>query len=305
MPTARMPDLEALALFLAVARSGSLGAAARLLGISQPAASQRVRALERQLGYVLLERTPTGSRLTDAGRVTTEWAAPLVAAALDFGRNTQALTAAGQQLSIAASLTVADYLMPGWLIALHDLLPAVTIALTPANSQAVGDLVARQEVALGFIEGPDVPDRVRARAIGEDSLVLVVAPGHPWAARGGPVAASELARASLVLREPTSGTRRVLDRALAAYRLTLHPRLELGSTTAIKEAVRGGTSVTVLSRLAVRDDVARGHLVELRTPELDLRRIVRGIWHPRQVPAGPAGALLALAERSLSGQAGK
>lgn len=298
-----MPDVDALALFLAVEEGGSLGAAARSAGISQPAASQRIRVLERQLGYVLLERTPSGSRLTDAGRVTAEWAAPLVAAALDFGRNVRLLASGARQLSVAASLTVADYLMPDWLNGLHELLPDVTIALTPANSQSVGELVLRQEVAIGFVEGTDVPEHLHSRVIGRDRLVLVVAPEHPWSRRDGSVSPSELADGPLVLREPTSGTRQVLDHALAAHRLTVKPRLELGSTTAIKVAVMRGTGATVLSRLAVREEITRGQLVELRVPELDLMRAFRAVWHPRHAPAGPAGVLLALAEQRLADRA--
>src|SRR5699024_796582 len=109
-PPERLPDLEALALFIAVDETGSVGAAARRFGISQPAASQRVRLLERQLGLDLLDRRTSGSTVTATGRVVSDWAAELVAAGADFARDVRTLSGAHEsRLRVAASLTVADY----------------------------------------------------------------------------------------------------------------------------------------------------------------------------------------------------
>ncbi|NEC38377.1 LysR family transcriptional regulator, partial [Streptomyces rubrogriseus] len=80
----RVPDLGAMELLLAVARLGSLGGAARELGITQPAASSRIRSMERQLGVALVDRSPRGSRLTDAGALVTDWARRIVEAAEAF-----------------------------------------------------------------------------------------------------------------------------------------------------------------------------------------------------------------------------
>ncbi|MGV9574718.1 LysR family transcriptional regulator, partial [Streptomyces nigra] len=87
----RVPDLGAMELLLAVARLGSLGGAARELGITQPAASSRIRSMERQLGVALVDRSPRGSRLTDAGALVTDWARRVVEAAEAFDAGAQAL----------------------------------------------------------------------------------------------------------------------------------------------------------------------------------------------------------------------
>ncbi|GAA2749116.1 LysR family transcriptional regulator [Amnibacterium kyonggiense] len=300
MTEGRLPDLEALRLLLAVHEGGSLGAAARRLGISQPAASQRIRTLEAQLGFPLLERGATGSRPTASGELVATWAAPLVAAAAAFRRDVEVLAGEPRQLSVAASLTVADYLMPRWLVALHDLLPGITIASTSVNSPAVAALVRSGDAALGFVEGPRTPPELVGRTVGRDRLVLVVAPGHPWGRRTAPVEPEELIAGTLLLREPTSGTRQVLDRALASRHLVARPALELGSTTALKHAVASGRGATVLSRLAVEEDVAAGRLVQVDVAGLRLARSLRAVWRPQQPPSGPAGALLAVAERDLA-----
>jgi DNA-binding transcriptional LysR family regulator len=297
---AGVPDLGALALFLAVIDAGSVGGAARRLGISQSAASQRMRMLERELGVTLLERGHAGSVVTTAGSVIAEWATRLVATGEDFQRNVGAL--AGQhrnELQVAASLTVADYLLPAWLVALHARLPDVSVSLRPANSEAVAASVLDGSGALGFIEGPSAPPGVHARALARDELVALAAPAHPLALAARPVSPTQLVDASLVLREPASGTRQVLDRALAQRGLTARPVMELGSTTAIKQALARGTDVSVLSVLSVNDDIESGRLVVLETPELDLSRVIRAIWKGASAPSGAAGALLALSVSAM------
>ena len=94
----RVPDLGALELLLAVARLGSLGGAARELGITQPAASSRIRSMERQLGVALVDRSPRGSRLTDAGALVTDWARRVVEAAEAFDAGPQAVRKDGSDL---------------------------------------------------------------------------------------------------------------------------------------------------------------------------------------------------------------
>jgi molybdate transport repressor ModE-like protein len=298
-PGEHLPDLDSLSLLLAVEETGSVGAAARRFSISQPAASARLRNLEQQLRVVLLERRTTGSTLTAGGRVVVEWARPLVRAGAEFGRNVDALVGdRDDRLRVAASLTVADYLMPAWLIALHSALPDVSVSLQPGNSEKVTELVLAGDAELGFVEGPHAPNEVRSWTVGHDELVLVVGPSHPWARRSEPIGAAELATGSLVLREPASGTRQVLDLALLAHGLRVRPAMELGSTTAIKHALTGGQNASLLSRLSVTDDLASGTLVSLATPGLDLTRVFRAIWLGAKVPSGAAGALLAISLRA-------
>lgn len=290
-----LPDLIGLTLLTRVDAAGSIGSAAAQFEISQPAASQRLRTLERSLGVRLLERHATGSRLTSAGTLIVEWASPLLAAAAQFHASATTLTGEGSPIvRVAASLTMADYLLPRWLLSLRRLAPDASVALQPGNSEAVVRAVTGGEADLGFVEGPEAPGGVRSRAIADDVLVVVVGTGHPWAGRQTAVEAAELAQAPLVLREESSGTRRVLDHALAEHGLASNPLLVLGSTTAIKQAVRAGTHATVLSRLAVAEELASGILVAVPTQGIDLRRKLRAIWRPAAVPRGAAGALLAI-----------
>ncbi|MGW7515416.1 LysR family transcriptional regulator [Streptomyces sp. NPDC054796] len=291
----RVPDLGGLQLLLAVARLGSLGRAARESGVSQPAASSRMRAMERQLGVALLERSPRGSRLTDAGTLVTDWARRIVEAAEGFDAGVQALRdRRDSRLSVAASMTIAEYLLPGWLIALRTARPGTAVSLLAGNSAAVAERVRTGEADLGFVEGIGLPTGLDGAVIGRDRLLVVAAPGHAWARRRGQVGAEEVAATPLILREQGSGTRQVLDDALAAHGGLAPPLLELSSTTAVKSAAVSGAGPSVLSELAVGEELSAGRLVEVPVADVRLGRELRAVWPRGARPTGPARELLTL-----------
>ena len=241
----RVSDLTGFDLLLTVARLGSLGRAAAEHGISQPAASARMRQLEGQLGLALIERSPRGSRLTPAGALVADWAQAAIDAAVALDAGVTALRRErDSRLRIAASMTVAEYLLPAWLTALRAADPGAAVALMAVNSAEVAGAVLADAADIGFVEGPDLPDGLRAERVGADVLTVIVAPAHPWAlrARRGGITARELADTPLVAREAGSGTRRYLEESLAAQvgLARVPPLAELSSTTAIKAAVAAG-----------------------------------------------------------------
>ncbi|WP_035802922.1 LysR family transcriptional regulator [Kitasatospora mediocidica] len=302
--SARMPELGALEVLLAVARGGSLNAAAREVGVTQQAVSARISSMEAQTGVQLVTRSAQGSTLTAAGVVVVEWAARLldVAAELDTG-----LAALRQdrrtRLRVSASLTIAEHLLPGWLVSLQAAARqrgqvAAEVVLTAANSDAAIEHVRHDRADVGFIEGPHVPRDLRSRVVGRDTLTLVVRHDHPWARRRRPVTAAELADTALVSREPGSGTR---DAFAAAVRAALGPDsgltppvMALSTTTAVRAAVLAGAGPAVLSELAVADDIAGHRLCRVPVDGLDLRRELRAIWlGPGRLPAGAVRDLIA------------
>lgn len=297
----RVSDLGGFDLLLSVARLGSLGRAAAEHRISQPAASARMRCLEGQLGLALIERSPRGSRLTSAGALIADWAQVAVdaAAALDA-----AVTALRRErdgrLRIAASLTVAEYLLPDWLTAMRVADPGLAVALRAVNSAEVAMAVLAAAADIGFVEGPGVPNGLRVGPIGHDKLTVVVAPSHPWSRRRGGVPARELAGIALVSREVGSGTRLVLEEALRAQAglEPVPPLAELSSTTAIKAAVAAGAGPAVLSSLAVAAELAAGTLRAVTITDLDLNRRLLAVWPAGRRLSGPSRDLYAIAGRS-------
>lgn len=293
----RVTELAGFDLLLSVARLGGIGAAARAHGISQPAASARIQQLEARIGVALVERSPRGSRLSKAGALVADWARQVVEAAADLEAGIAALRDERDgHLHVAASLTVAEYLLPKWLAALRTLDPATAVALTSGNSTEVAQRVLAGEADLGFIEGPELPSGLRAETVGTDELRLVVAPDHPWARRRRRTRPEELAATPLISREQGSGTRLALERALSPNRLA-DPLLELSSTTAIKAAVMEGIAPAVLGAHTVATELSAGTLVGLEVSGVDLRRALRVVWPAGQSLRGPAADLAAIAAR--------
>ncbi|MGC5248145.1 LysR family transcriptional regulator [Gordonia sp. DT219] len=292
-----MPDLPSLETLLAVITHGSLNAAATELGITQQAASARMRALEATLGVSLLNRSPTGTTPTETGILVSEWADRLLTAADEFDTGLAALRQERRdQLRLAASLTIAEHLLPRWLVSFGRTEHGASasrpkVSFTATNSEHACEMVRAGDVELGFVEGPEVAPGVHSRIVARDTLLLVVPHDHRWARRRTPVTADELARTALVARETGSGTRRFLERqlgrAVGADVGRAQPVLELSTSAAVRSAVIAGAGPAVLSDLAVRDDLGR-RLVAVPLADLDLRRALRAVWIGGRHPAAGA-----------------
>jgi len=286
------PELTALNVLVHVADHGSLSAAARQLHMAQPNVSRSLSRLEQRLGFALVRRTTKGTTLTAEGLVVVEWARDVLHAADTFVRNTQFLGAGGNiGLTIAASQTIAEHLLPHWMAQFRTDQPGVQVNIQVTNTEDVLASLRIGECDVGFVEGPVPTGSVNFVPVGNDKLVLVAAPSHPWATRDR-VEADEVAHGNLVTREPGSGTRRVLDDALG---IAVVPHLELASNAAVRVAVMSGAGPAVISRLAVHDAIASGMLIEIPVVGLDLRRTLRAVWVGPKRLRGPAGQLVRIA----------
>ena len=292
MNLGRIPDLDALLLLLQVDQMGSLGQAGQAHGISQPAVSARIRSMERLVGFPLVERSARGSLLTADGILVAGWARDVLQAAEVLGAGIASLRSDREgHLRVAASMTVAEHLLPGWLVRLAIARPETAVSLRAMNSAQVEEAVLDGSADLGFVEGPRVCAGLDSRVVGRDRLVLVVPPGHAWARAGRSVHAAELAATRLVQREPESGTRGAAEAALACFTLA-PPLLELSTTGAVVAAVAAGAGPAMLSQLAVRDEVATRRVTEVDVDGVRFDRKLRAVWPRGQRPGGPARDLL-------------
>ena len=318
-------DLGALRALREVGRRGSIAAAAAVLGVSQQALSSRMRTLERSMDITLLARTPTGSHLTEQGRLIVGWAEDVLDAADRLEAGLRSIrSGVSHRLAIAASQTIAEHLVPHWLVELRNIeqhdpgqgsaeqngaepgsaeqaggYPPTVVELTVANSTGVLELVRNGKADIGFIETPHLPADLVTAHLRDDEMLVVTAPGHPWARRRRPLPLAEIAATPLVMREAGSGTRDTLTDHLAAQVPPLHARIamELGTSAAVRSAIAMGVGPGVLSRLAVRDDLVLGRLVAIEVAGPPLRRRLTAVWRPDHDPLPPEGArLLAVAQ---------
>jgi molybdate transport repressor ModE-like protein len=281
------PDLVSLDLLNSIAELGSLSRAAARHRMSQPSVSMRMSQLERLLGVRLLERGPGGTRLTEAGDQVAALTGRVLAEVRSMMSAVDALVAQkGSHLRVAASFTIAEHLLPGWIGTLHAEFPDSVLAMEVSNSTRVLALLREGRVDIGFVEGGTGRlEGMKAAVVGHDRLEVVASPAHPWAARRAPVGGAELAATDLILRESGSGTRAVLAEALSAWGGP-RSRLELGSTASVLAAARRGEAPAVLSALAVVEDIAAGRLIAVETQGIDLRRALRAVW-PASRPLAP------------------
>ncbi len=295
--TAVIP-LHALELLVAIEAQGSLTAAARALDVSQPTASAALVRLERFTGLKLVERSYRGSGLTAAGRDMVALARPLLAEAARFRQAVGRVR--GQELPplrVAASMTIAEYMVPTWLDAWWTRSdPADAIDVAVRNSEEVVELVQNGGADLGFVEGPAALPGLSSCSIGSDALIVIAAGGNPVVQRGRPLSIPEFLAAPLVMREVGSGPRELLERALQAGGSRLPAHLPtLGSTSSIKNAVRRGGVLSVVSSLTVADELVSGVLVSVPVRGLDLRRDLRAVWARPARPDRRAQAFVTLA----------
>lgn len=291
---ATTPELAALDLFVSVVRLGSLSKAAKSHRIAQPSASTRIRSLERQLGLTLLERSPSGSTPTAAGSLVAGWAEGVLRSATELNAGVSALKARRSgRLRVAASFTIAEYLLPPWLEQFLRNRPDDSIKLEVANSAAVLQRLRSQDADVGFVESSlDTPE-MHEQVVAFDRLLAVVGRAHPWANLDS-VPLEALLTTSLVVRERGSGTREALERALADLGHPPPPAaLELGSTSAVRAAVMAGGAPTVISHRAVAADLDAGSLVEVPIAGLEIERRLRAVWPADGDLPGLATALLA------------
>ncbi len=280
-------SLRQLEVFLAVARHGQVTRAARALHFTQSAASMALSQLERALDAPLFHRERGKLLLTERGRLLLTEAAELVERA---GALPALLAGRGRQLRgelrIATSTTIGRHLIAPVLGMFSKLHPLVRVSLSISNATVAARALKAHEADIAYVEGSIADAPLEVTPWRKDQMLIVASPAL-WRGRSRTLRPEQLAALDWVMREPGSGTREILEHALAAHSLPLPiERLRLEDSEAILSAVISGFGVACLSSLVVDDSVRAGRLRVLRAPKLKLERT---LWCAvrRGVKAGP------------------
>ncbi len=268
-------DLRKIEAFCLVVELKSFTRAAEALLLSQPTVSGHVQSLESELGHKLLDRlgrqvepTPAGRLLYRYGRrilVTTRRA---VEAMEQFSGRI-----AGRLL-LGSSTIPGTYILPGLIGRFHLRYPEVRTTLRITGSRSIAREVLAGELELGVVGAQWNEAGLEWREIFADELVVAVQKGHRLAMQDT-VTLRDVVQEPFILREQESGTRKVFAEALKVHGMTendLHGVAEIGSTAAIKEAVKAGVGVSILSRRALQDTIACGTMAAIRLQDVDLYR---------------------------------
>jgi DNA-binding transcriptional LysR family regulator len=251
----RSLDLAELRAFCAAVDLGSLGRAARLLRVSQPALSKRMRTMEAVVGTRLVTRSPRGITATPAGTKLYVEARKLLAQAEAVDDLVRGLTGEEAPVRLAASHTIAEYVLPGPLVDFERQRDRhLSVELMVANSVVVRELVRDGRADFGIAAVDRVAQGVAPLTetpFCEDEVIVAVPAGHPWS-RERTVPMEDFVSTPMVVRDPSANTRRVVEEALAARALSLAPPLaEVGSTSAAKATAISEDAPVLLSRMAV------------------------------------------------------
>ncbi len=298
-------NLGQLRAFEAVARTGSFTRAAHRLGVTPPAVSLQIRQLERTHGVRLFDRLRRRVWLTPAGQRLEQYARRIFALAGDAERALEETRGfAGGQLRLVASATSAASYLPPLLTRLRRRYPGLRVHLDVGNSQRVRERIASLDGDLGLL-GVEAahPDLVFER-LADDPLVVIVAPGHPWARRRR-ISLAELRHQELILREAGSASRQLIERRLLRLGVGVQPTMEIASNEVIKRAVEMGNGVSLMSAAVVRRDVEAGHLHALGLAGEPLVRTIYLVYHRERRDSPLIHAVLSVARGIERGGLGR
>ncbi|MEP6986235.1 MAG: LysR family transcriptional regulator [Chloroflexota bacterium] len=270
-------NLHLLRIFTTVATTGNFSQAAKQLFISQPAVSRGVQELERQLDLVLIDRSMNSFTLTEGGRLLYQHGLHIFAAerAAEIALEELHGLVRGQ-LALGASQTIGTYLLPPLLRQFHRRYPGVRLMLDILNTHQIIERLVSAPLDLAFVEGPVDQPNLIISPWRVDTLVVIAAPDHPLVKKQ-PLSAADILTQPFIMREIGSGTRENIEMAVKARGVQLDIAMELGGTSAIKEAVAAGLGISIVSEATIKLERTVGKLVVLDVPDFILTRTMSQI----------------------------
>ncbi len=264
-----------LRVFCAVAETKSFSKASELIHLTQPAVSLQIQAMEELYETRLFDRSGNTINLTPAGEILYKRAKEILGLYAEAQKNISEITGAIKgSLSVGASMTIGNYLLPSIIAAFKKKVPQVNISLIINNTKVITDKLNAGEIDMALVEGDVSKQRFSVDILLSDELVVIVSPVHPWAERRN-IPGMDLIKEPLILREEGSGTRQIILKHLEDHGIKrdhLKIALVLGGIEAIKGAVEEGMGVSIVSAWAARSALKHGTLKALTFKDVKFHR---------------------------------
>ncbi|HUH96351.1 MAG TPA: LysR substrate-binding domain-containing protein [Anaerolineales bacterium] len=288
-----MIDFRKVEIFLYAAETASLSEVAKQLHVSQPAVSYQIRSLEQELGVTLFTRRSNGLRLTEAGRLMLPWARRLLHDTNDLRKMMTSLQedVAGE-LRVACSTTAGKYILPQIAARFTLRYPAIMVRIFACGPENAALRLLDGEAHLCVVSTEVSDPSLEAQEFFGDTITLIVPADHRWALRKR-IRPEEILEEKVIMREETSGTRRVVLTELAKHDISLEDlnvSLELGNAEAIVRTVAAGYGVSFVSTLATACPLERGNVVDIAVEGLALYRKVYMVRQRLSDPPRPRDA---------------
>jgi DNA-binding transcriptional LysR family regulator len=270
-------DITRLKSFLYASEHLSFSDAAKQLHLTQPTISHHIKVLENDLGVKLFERTGSGLLLTEAGRSLLPWARKLIQDSIELQEMMSSLQdGVAGHLRIACSTTAGKYILPQLAARFCKKHPAIRVSILACMPGQVIPQLLEKEANLGVVSSETLEENLESQVFFNDLIKLIVPANHRWAFKRA-IEPSDLLNENIIMREHTSGTRRVMLSELVKYDISiddLNVFLELGNAEAIVRTVAAGYGVSFVSTLASACPLERGHIVDVDVSGLNLQRTI-------------------------------
>ncbi len=272
-----MIDLQKIETFLCAAEKLSISEAAKQLHLSQPTVSHQIKLLEQELGNTLFIRSNTGLQLTEAGRLLLPWARRLLHDTNDLKDMMSSLSddIAGE-LRISCSTTAGKYILPQLAARFCLRFPGIKTRILACGPEHAALNLLEGEAHIGVVSSEVRDASLESQKFFRDTITLIVSSNHRWASRSS-IDPGELLGEPIILREETSGTRRVMLTELARHDISLDDLkvfMEVGNAEAIVGTVAAGYGVSFVSTMAVSLLREQGKIVELPVDGMTLQRTI-------------------------------
>jgi len=262
-----------LQVFVTVAEKKSFSRAAEEHHMTQPAVSQYIRTFEDMMGERLLERNNRYVHLNKAGKLVYYYAKEILGLYTKMENLVDDLkNKASGPLSIGASYTFGEYVIPRIIANLLDLYPEIQPTVTIGNTARIAELVAKHQLDIGIVEGHFSDQELIEEPFAEDMMVVVASPDHHLARQEEEVKIEDLAKETWIVRESGSGTREVTDKLFSEFKLAPTQFMYFSSTQPIKESVEAGLGISLLSEWAIQKELKYGALKIIKVKGVPLTR---------------------------------
>jgi len=254
--------LRHLRIFEAVARNNSISRAAAELHLTQPAVSMQIKQLEEQIGLPLIEQVGKKLFLTEAGHELRGHARGIASRMIDLNESMDQFRGLERGVLRLAVVSTANYFLPQIIAQFSRRHPGVRVSLQVANREYVMSALADNTTDLAITGLPPDSGDVVGQYFMDNPLVVIAAPDHPMAGQTS-IPLARLAEETLVVREPGSGTRAAMERHFTAHGIAMRTGCELGTNEALKQAVRAGLGIGLVSAQTIELELLAGCLVVL------------------------------------------
>ncbi len=267
-------EFNQVKIFVEVARNKSFSKAAEILFVSQPAVTSNIQKLESELGVTLIDRKTKNISLTEGGKLFYRYAVELlnIYAVAELSLSEYKKNIEGT-LEICASTIPGQYLLPGIIKGFLEAYPSVQFTIRHKDSGEVFDEILSGRINFGFVGAKHPSEALEYIDIYDDKMVLITSPQKDFAKDS--VSIKSLAGETILLREEGSGTRLLLENALKKQKMDVtvfKPQIINDSLEAIKRMVALDIGISIMSEIAVKNEVASGQLIKYEIRDLELKR---------------------------------